>query len=59
MYLAPVKGTDLIVAATTYIDEFSRSSRAIEVKLGEIERNYLEEYENRIKIFYAIILGVS
>lgn len=58
MYLAPVKGTDLIVAATTYIDEFSRPSRAIEVKLGEIERNYLEEYENRIKIFYAIILGV-
>lgn len=58
MYLAPVKGTDLIVAATTYIDEFSKPSKAIEVKMKNIERRYLEEYENRIKIFYAVILCV-
>jgi methyl-accepting chemotaxis protein len=58
MYLAPVKGTDLIVAATTYIDEFSRPSKAIEAKMKDIERRYLEEYENRIKIFYAVILCV-
>jgi len=58
MYLAPVKGTDLIVAATTYIDEFSRPSRAIEAKMKEIETRYLEEYENRMMIFYAVILCV-
>ncbi|MCX8117741.1 MAG: HAMP domain-containing protein [Desulfobacterota bacterium] len=58
MYLAPVKGTDLIVAATTYIDEFSKPSRLIEARLKEIERGYLEEYENRMKIFYTIILAV-
>lgn len=58
MYLAPVKGTDLIVAATTYIDEFSRPSRTIEAKMKEIEKRYLEEYENRIRIFYAVILCV-
>ena len=58
MYLAPVKGTDLIVAATTYIDEFSKPSKAIENKMKSIERNYLEEYENRIKIFYAVILCI-
>ncbi len=58
MYLALVKGTDLIVAATTYIDEFSRPSKAIEAKMKDIERRYLEEYENRIKIFYAVILCV-
>ncbi len=29
MYLAPVQGTDLIVAATTYIDEFSKPARTI------------------------------
>lgn len=58
MYLAPVKGTDLIVAATTYIDEFSKPSRAIETKMREIEEGYLEEYENRMKIFYAVILCV-
>ncbi len=58
MYLAPVKGTDLIVAATTYIDEFSKPSKAIESKMKEIERRYSEEYENRIRIFYIVVLGV-
>ncbi|MDI7259300.1 MAG: Cache 3/Cache 2 fusion domain-containing protein [Thermodesulfobacteriota bacterium] len=58
MYLTPVRGTDLIVAATTYIDEFSKPSKAIEVKMKNIERRYLEEYESRIKIFYAVILCV-
>ena len=58
MYLVPVKGTDLIVAATTYIDEFSKPSKAIEAKMKVIESRYLEEYENRIKIFYAVIICV-
>jgi HAMP domain-containing protein len=58
MYLAPAKDTDLVVAATTYIDEFSRPARAIEGKMKQIEKNYLEEYNDRIKIFYLIILCV-
>ena len=58
MYLAPIKDTDLIVAATTYIDEFSKPTRAIEVKMKDIEKRYLEQYENRIKIFYVVIIGV-
>ena len=58
MYLAPVKDTDLIVAATTYIDEFSRPSRAVEGKMKQIEINYLEGYEDKIKIFYVVILCV-
>jgi HAMP domain-containing protein len=58
MYLAPVKETDLIVAATTYIDEFSRPARAIEGKMRQIERSYLEEYKDKIKIFYLVILCV-
>jgi nitrogen fixation/metabolism regulation signal transduction histidine kinase len=55
MYLEPVKETDLIVAATTYIDEFSKPQREIEEKIGGIERTYLYEYENRIRIFYLVI----
>jgi len=58
MYLAPIKDTDLIVAATTYIDEFSRPTRVIEGKMKNIEKGYLEQYENRIKIFYVVILGI-
>jgi HAMP domain-containing protein len=58
MYLAPVKDTDLIVAATTYIDEFSRPSKAIEGKMKQIEISYLEGYRDKIKIFYLVILCV-
>lgn len=56
MYLAPVKGTDLIVAATTYIEEFSRPEKAIEERIRPIERGYLQEYEMKIQIFYLVIL---
>jgi HAMP domain-containing protein len=58
MYLAHVRDTDLIVAATTYIDEFSRPAKAMEGKMKQIERTYLEDYQGRIKIFYLVILGV-
>jgi nitrogen fixation/metabolism regulation signal transduction histidine kinase len=55
MHLAPVKGTDLIVAATTYIDEFARPQKEIEEKIKEIEKQYLGEYEGKIRIFYIVI----
>jgi len=55
MYLAPVKGTDLIVAATTYIDEFARPQREIEERIKGIEKQYLGEYEDKIRIFYIVI----
>ena len=56
MYLAHVKGMDLVVAATTYIDEFSKPERAIEERIKPIERKYLQEYEMKIQIFYLVIL---
>jgi methyl-accepting chemotaxis protein len=56
MYLAHVKGTDLVVAATTYIDEFSKPERAIEERIKPIETKYLLEYEMKIQIFYLVIL---
>ncbi|NIO04396.1 MAG: HAMP domain-containing protein [Proteobacteria bacterium] len=36
MFIAPVAGTNLRVAATTYIDEFSAPARHVEKKLEEI-----------------------
>jgi HAMP domain-containing protein len=57
MYLAPVKDTDLIVAATTYIDEFSKPTKAIEEKMKKIERSYLDEYDKKFQMFYLIILA--
>ncbi len=58
MYLTPIKDTDLIVASTTYIDEFSKPSKAIETKMQEIERRFLSQYEDRFHVFYVIIGSV-
>ena len=55
MYLAPVKGTDLIVAATTYIDEFSKPARGIEERMKLIEGRYLDSYDMKTQMFYLVI----
>jgi HAMP domain-containing protein len=55
MYLAPVKNSDLIVASTTYIEEFSKPSKAMETKMEAIKRRFLQQYEDKFEIFYAII----
>ena len=56
MYLAPVKGSDLVVAATTYIDEFSKPSRAIQEKMNHLQTRYVGEYEQKFRIFYVVTL---
>jgi len=58
MYLTPVKGTDLIVASTTYIEEFSKPSRSIEAKMKQIEARFLDEYGRKFVLFYLVILAV-
>ncbi len=57
MYLSPVRDTDLIVAATTYIDEFSKPTKAIDEKMKKIERGYLDEYEKKYQMFYLIVVA--
>jgi HAMP domain-containing protein len=56
MYLSPIQGTDLIVAATTYIDEFSKPVKAIEERLKRTEREYLDAYQAKMQLFYFLIL---
>ena len=58
MYLVPVKGTDFIVASTTYIEEFSKPSRTVEAKMNQIEKRFLEGYRTKFRNFYLIILLV-
>jgi HAMP domain-containing protein len=58
MYLTPIRDTDLIVASTTYIEEFSKPSKAIEEKMKQIEKQYLNQYERKFQIFYIVILIV-
>ena len=58
MVLTPVKDTDLIVASTTYIEEFSKPSKAIEEKMKQIERRYADQYERKFQAFYIVILLV-
>jgi HAMP domain-containing protein len=56
MYLAPVQGTDLIVAATTYIDEFSKPVKDIEGRMKWVEEGYFGAYNLKTQVFYFIIL---
>ena len=56
MYTAPVQGTNLIVAATTYIDEFSKPAKAIIEKMTQIEKTYSTQYNNRFRTFSFIVL---
>lgn len=56
MYTAPVPGTNLIVAATTYIDEFSKPAKKIAEKMSQIEKTYSAQYNNRFRVFYFIVL---
>jgi HAMP domain-containing protein len=58
MYLAHIKDTDLIVASTTYIDEFSKPSKAVEERMKQVERQYLDQYQRKFQVFYLVILLV-
>jgi HAMP domain-containing protein len=56
MFSAPVEGTNLIVAATTYIDEFGKPAGAILAKVDGMQAAYAERYRSRFLIFLAIVL---
>lgn len=56
MSLAPVPGTDFIVAATAYLDELSKPARDIEARMKFIEGGYFDAHEIKVKIFYFVIL---
>jgi HAMP domain-containing protein len=52
MFCTPIEGTDLVVAATTSIDEFSGSAAK------EIEQRIVNKVE-RTRIVFLIVMGVS
>ncbi|UCD71546.1 MAG: HAMP domain-containing protein [Syntrophobacterales bacterium] len=51
MFCTPVDGADLVVAATTYIDEFSKPA-------SQIEQRIMAKAE-RTRILFLIVMGVS
>jgi HAMP domain-containing protein len=57
MVCTSVEGTPFIIASTTYLDEFSKPVKAIEGRLMQIEKEYLEAYRTRIQVFYFVILA--
>jgi methyl-accepting chemotaxis protein len=61
MFSVPVEDTNLVVAATTYIDEFGKPAGAILGKVGQMQEEYAARYRNRFLFFLAIVfvdLGV-
>jgi HAMP domain-containing protein len=56
MFTTPVEGTNLIVAATTYIDEFGKPAAAILSKMDQMEGTYAAQYGRRFAVFLVIVL---
>ncbi len=56
MFCVPVEDTNLVVAATTYIDEFGKPAGAILGKVGQMQNEYAARYRNRFLFFLAIVL---
>jgi methyl-accepting chemotaxis protein len=56
IYLHPIKGSEFIVMADAYVEEFSKPVKAIEDRVRQIEGRYLEEYNKDFRIFFLIIL---
>jgi HAMP domain-containing protein len=58
MFTTPVEGTSLVVAATTYIDEFGKPASAILGKVGQMQNTYASRYKNRFLVFLTVVLVV-
>lgn len=56
MFSVPVEETNLVVAATTYIDEFGKPAGAILGKVDQMQDVYAARYRNRFLFFLAIVL---
>jgi HAMP domain-containing protein len=56
MFSVPVEEANLVVAATTYIDEFGKPADAILGKVGQMQDTYAARYRNRFLFFLAIVL---
>jgi len=56
VYLHPIKGSEFVVMADAYVEEFSKPVKAIEDRVRQIERRYLEEYNKSFGVFFLIIL---
>jgi HAMP domain-containing protein len=56
MFTTPVEGANLIVAATTYIDEFGKPGAAILSKMNQMEGVYAAQYGRRVALFLVIVL---
>ena len=62
MYCVPVEGTELVVAATTYIDEFSAPAEGTKTKIASAvlaTSEYIDEQMDKAQLtFLAVILGM-
>ena len=55
MFTSPVEGTNAVVAATTYIDEFSKPAKGIVEKMNMMHQTYSAQYNKRFMFFLLIV----
>jgi len=57
IHITPIKGTDLMMVADTYVEEFSKPVKAIEERVKQIEKKYSEAYNKTFQTFFLVILA--
>ena len=58
MYMVPVKGTHYMVAATTYIDEFSKPVEETKKKIAAVTRETDEHIHNHLQRIEKVFIGI-
>jgi HAMP domain-containing protein len=54
MAIAPIGG-GFHIAATAYMDEFSKPAQAISTRISDMQKNYLTQYNRRFLLFAAVV----
>jgi len=58
MYCLPVEGTDLVVAASTYIDEYSAPAEGLETDIKETVQGTIQDIDEQIRKAQLISTGI-
>jgi nitrate/nitrite-specific signal transduction histidine kinase len=58
MYCLPIEGTDLVVAASTYIDEYSAPAEGLETDIKETVQGTIQDIDEQIRKAQLISSGI-
>ena len=55
---APIQDTDLVAVVDAAVDELSKPAGTIEKRVDQIEKKYLQQYQDKLKLFFITIVAI-